>query len=75
MTNSWQGGYQGEVTVSNARSSYLKVLYLVIRNPHKNRANVTGKTPGVEGSAERPVALLPGLALALHGLWRDRHRA
>jgi CII-binding regulator of phage lambda lysogenization HflD len=24
----------------------LKVLYLVIRRPHKNRANVTGKTPG-----------------------------
>jgi transposase-like protein len=24
----------------------LKVLYLVIRNPHKNRTNVTGKTPG-----------------------------
>ena len=24
----------------------LKVLYLVIRNPHPNRANVTGKTTG-----------------------------
>jgi putative transposase len=24
----------------------LKVLYLVIRSPHKNRANVTDKTPG-----------------------------
>jgi transposase-like protein len=26
--------------------SALKVLYLVIRSPIKNRANVTGKTPG-----------------------------
>lgn len=36
----------------------LKVLYLVIRQPLKNRPNVTGKTPRLEGRAERPGAAL-----------------
>jgi transposase-like protein len=43
----------------------LKVLYLVIRSPQKNRANVTGKTPGWK-AALNALSLYYGDRITLH---------
>ncbi|MEV0409200.1 IS256 family transposase [Actinoallomurus sp. NPDC050550] len=43
----------------------LKVLYLVIRSPRKNRANVTGKTPGWK-AALNALSLYYGDRITLH---------
>jgi hypothetical protein len=48
--SSGRGARSGGDETATARAfpqqAALKVLYLVIRSPLKNRANVTGKTPG-----------------------------
>jgi transposase-like protein len=43
----------------------LKVLYLVIRSPHKNQANMTGKTPGWK-AALNALSLYYGDRITLH---------
>jgi hypothetical protein len=47
------------------RTGRAQVLYLVIRNPHKNRTNVTGKTPGWK-AALNALSLYYGDRITLH---------